>query len=87
MNTDNLQISGNKFLQHYIQNMPYLMWFLGAGTSHSAGLPTTADIIWGLKRRFYCLHENQEIHSHDINNRATKKRIRGSRQGQSHDFC
>jgi hypothetical protein len=36
-------------------------WFLGAGTSRSAGLPTATDIIWDLKRRFYCREENQDI--------------------------
>jgi NAD-dependent SIR2 family protein deacetylase len=69
------QISENEFLQHYLQNAPRLMWFLGAGTSRSAGLPTASDIIWDLKRRYYCLHENQNLHSHDINNKAIKQKI------------
>src|SRR5438045_3250851 len=34
-----------------------LAWFLGAGTSAVAGLPTATDIIWGLKRRYYCREE------------------------------
>ncbi|MBU2849666.1 SIR2 family protein [Acidithiobacillus ferrivorans] len=51
------------------------MWFLGAGTSRSAGLPTATDIIWDLKRRYYCLHENQDLQSHDINNSAIKQKI------------
>ncbi len=63
------------FLQHYIQNAPHLMWFLGAGTSRTAGLPTATDIIWDLKRRYYCLHENQDLQSHDINNSAIKQKI------------
>lgn len=63
------------FLQHYIQNAAYLMWFLGAGTSRTAGLPTATDIIWDLKHRYYCLHENQDLHSHDINNSAIKQKI------------
>jgi len=75
LNNDNLQISESAFLQHYLQNAPYLMWFLGAGTSRSAGLPTANDIIWDLKRRYYCLHENQDLHSHDINNKAIKQKI------------
>jgi hypothetical protein len=53
------------FLQHYLQNAPHLMWFLGAGTSRTAGLPTATDIIWDLKHRYYCLHENQDLQSHD----------------------
>ncbi|MGC2048363.1 MAG: SIR2 family protein [Gallionella sp.] len=75
MSNDNFQISESEFLQHYIQNAQHLMWFLGAGTSRSAGLPTATDIIWDLKRRYYCLHENQDLQSHDINNSAIKKKV------------
>jgi len=63
------------FLQHYLQNAPHLMWFLGAGTSRTAGLPTATDIIWDLKHQYYCLHENQDLRSHDINNSAIKQKI------------
>jgi hypothetical protein len=35
-------------------------WFLGAGASRSAGLPTATDMIWDLKRRYYCQQENEE---------------------------
>jgi hypothetical protein len=51
------------------------MWFLGAGTSRTAGLPTATDIIWDLKQKYYCLHENQDLQSHDINNSTIKKKI------------
>ncbi len=68
-------MSENEFFRHYLQNAPHIMWFLGAGTSRSAGLPTAADIIWDLKRRYYCLHENQDLQSHDINNNAIKQKI------------
>lgn len=36
-------------------------WFLGAGASHNANLPTAEDIITDLKRRYYCSEENQKI--------------------------
>lgn len=51
------------------------MWFLGAGTSRTAGLPTAVDIIWNLKLRYYCLYENQDLQSHDINKNAIKQKI------------
>jgi len=51
------------------------MWFLGAGTSRSAGMPTATDIIWDLKRRLYCLKENQDLRSHDLHNKAIKDKI------------
>ncbi len=68
-------ISHSEFLRHYLQNAQHLMWFLGAGASRSAGLPTAADIIWDLKRRYYCLHENQDVQSHDINNKTIRQKI------------
>lgn len=45
-------------------------WFLGAGASRTAGLPTAIDIIWDLKRRYYCREENQDISRQDIQNDA-----------------
>ncbi|MEN6488953.1 MAG: SIR2 family protein [Smithella sp.] len=69
------ELPETQFLQYYLQNAPHLMWFLGAGVSRSSGLPTAVDIIWDLKHRYYCLHENQVLQSHDINNKAIKKKI------------
>ena len=69
------EFSETAFFQHYVKNAPHLMWFLGAGTSRSTGLPTATDIIWDLKQKSYCLHENQDLQSHDINNKAIKSKI------------
>lgn len=41
-------------------------WFLGAGSSRSAGLPTATDLLWDMKRRYYCREENQEISHQDM---------------------
>lgn len=49
--------------------------FLGAGSSRTAGLPTASDIIWDLKRRYYCREENQEISRRDIHNASVKTSI------------
>ena len=65
----------SEFLRHFLPNASQIMWFLGAGTSRSAGMPTATDIIWDLKLRHYCSHERQDISTHDINNEAIKKRI------------
>lgn len=48
---------------------------LGAGTSQSAGLPTAWDIIWDLKRRYYCSEEHQEVSSNDLQNAAVREKI------------
>lgn len=50
-------------------------WFLGAGASRTAGLPTADDIIWDLKRRQYCRDENQDIGRQDLQNNAIRERL------------
>ncbi|QPF83471.1 SIR2 family protein [Bradyrhizobium genosp. L] len=50
-------------------------WMLGAGSSQSAGLPTAWDIIWDLKRRYYCSEEHQEVSSNDLQNGAVREKI------------
>jgi hypothetical protein len=50
-------------------------WFLGAGVSRMSGLPTATDIIWDLKRRYYCREENQEISRQDLQSPAIRARI------------
>ena len=75
MTNPNQDQSEAEFISHYVQNAPQIAWFLGAGTSRSAGMPTATDITWNLKRRYYCLQENQDIKSHDLNNNAVKNRI------------
>lgn len=50
-------------------------WFLGAGVSRSAGLPTATDILWDLKRKYYCREENQEITRQDTQNDAVREKI------------
>jgi len=52
-----------------------LSWFLGAGASQSAGLPTAVDVIWDLKRRYYCSEEQQNISANDLQNAAIKEKI------------
>lgn len=67
--------SEQNFLGHFVQNARQLMWFLGAGSSRTAGMPTATDITWDLKRKYYCLQENQDIQAHDINNQAIRRKI------------
>ena len=61
--------------KHYCERPQNFAWFLGAGASRSAGLPTATDIIWDLKRQHYCREENQEIQRQDIQNEAVRTRI------------
>jgi len=76
------ELPETEFLQHFLANAPHMMWFLGSGASRSAGLPTATDIIWDLKHRYYCLHENQDLKSHDMNNNAIKLKIQAYMDSQ-----
>ncbi|MDE0509388.1 MAG: SIR2 family protein [Gammaproteobacteria bacterium] len=69
------QIDQTKFLSLFCSRPQNFAWFLGAGTSRSAGLPTALDVIWDLKRRHYCREENQEITRQDVQNEAVRARI------------
>ncbi|OPY74837.1 MAG: hypothetical protein A4E65_03735 [Syntrophorhabdus sp. PtaU1.Bin153] len=69
------EFSEESFLAYFQQNATLLMWFLGAGVSRSAGMPTATDLIWDLKRTYYCLKENQDFQSHNVNNQAIKRKI------------
>lgn len=73
--TEPLEISDSDFIARYVPNAPQIMWFFGAGTSRAAEMPTATDIIWDLKRKYYCREENQDIQLHDINNESIKKKI------------
>ncbi len=50
-------------------------WFLGAGTSAVAGLPTASDIIWDLKRRYYRREESQDVSRQDMQVEAVRTRV------------
>ena len=50
-------------------------WFLGAGASRAAGLPTATDLVWDLKWRHYCREENQDIDRRDLQNGAVRARV------------
>lgn len=64
-----------EFTAIFCQRPQNFAWFLGAGTSRSAGLPTATDIIWDMKRRHYCREENQDVSRQDIQSDAVKERI------------
>lgn len=50
-------------------------WFLGAGASAVAGLPTATDVIWDLKRRYYSREENQDLSRADMQVPAVQERV------------
>jgi hypothetical protein len=64
-----------EFIRGVAEAPAMFSWLLGAGASQSAGLPTAIDIIWDLKRRYYCSEEHQDISSNDLQNSAVKEKI------------
>ncbi len=77
-----LQIDEREFLRYVVQNAPQLMWFLGAGTSRSSGLPAAVDLIWDLKRKYYCAKEDQDVQAHNVSNHAIKAKIQSYFDGK-----
>jgi len=65
----------DEFSQAYASQAKRFMWFLGAGASRNAGMPTADDLIWELRLRLYCAAERQDIQSHDLANKALRERI------------
>jgi NAD-dependent SIR2 family protein deacetylase len=51
------------FLRLHQIRSPNIMWFLGAGASASAGIPTAFNLIWDFKRTLYCSAQKVSINS------------------------
>lgn len=47
------EIGADDFARRFAVRAPNLMWFLGAGASASAGIPTAGDMIWEFKQTLY----------------------------------
>ena len=83
MSLNKITLSEQTFIANFSMDAAHIMWFLGAGTSRSAGMPTATDLIWDLKRRYYCLHENQSISDHDISNKSIQGQIQSFFDGKN----
>lgn len=66
-----------EFARIFCERPQSYAWFLGAGASRNANLPTAEDIITDLKRRFYCSEENQNFLTKDLHNEAVRAQIEG----------
>lgn len=71
-----------EFARIFCQRPSNYAWFLGAGASHNANLPTAEDIITDLKRRFYCSEENQKLSTKDLQNDAVRAQIEAYMQSR-----
>lgn len=68
-------MSPEEFLSQYISNAPRLMWFLGAGASRAAKLPTAIDLIEKLKVLLYCRKTGQDIDQYRILHDGVREKI------------
>jgi hypothetical protein len=65
-----------QFLRLYEIRAQRIMWFLGAGSSVAAGLPTAWDLIWQFKKKIYCSEQRVPPgHVSDLGNTAVRVRI------------
>jgi hypothetical protein len=53
----------DEFLVTYNVRAPQLMWFLGAGSSSAAGIPTAGDLIWKFKQTLFCASQRLSVKS------------------------
>lgn len=65
----------SEFVRRVSETPSHFAWFLGAGASQSAGLPTAWDVVWDLKRRYYTTEEDQVVPPNDIQNAAVREKI------------
>lgn len=75
MNVDANTITMDDLVQRCAAAPTRLMWFLGAGASRTANMPTASDLVWELKLRQFCREQNQDIRQHDVANRQIRNRI------------
>lgn len=72
----------SEFTRLFCERPAAYAWFLGAGASHNANLPTAEDIITDLKRRYYCAEENQKFTTKDLQNVAVRETIEAYMQSR-----
>ena len=75
MKVDATTITMDDLVQRCAAAPSRLMWFLGAGASRTANMPTASDLVWELKLRQFCREQNQDIRQHDVANRQIRNRI------------
>jgi hypothetical protein len=65
-----------EFLRLYQVRARQIMWFLGAGASAAAGVPTAYHLTWEFKRAIYCAEQRISIRTAaDIGDPALQARV------------
>lgn len=71
-----LQMPADDFVRRYAMRPGQLMWFLGAGASAAAGIPTATDMIWEFKQRLYATQKRVPLKSiENLSSPAIRSRL------------
>lgn len=71
-------IETDDFARRFSLRAPKLMWFLGAGASAAAGIPTAGDMIWEFKQRLYVTQRNASVSTvADLSNPLVRSILQG----------
>jgi hypothetical protein len=71
-------IETDDFARRFSLRAPKLMWFLGAGASAAAGIPTAGDMIWEFKQRLYVTQRNASQSTvADLSNPLVRSMLQG----------
>lgn len=77
-------IAADDFVRRFTQRAPTLMWFLGAGASAAAGIPTAGDMIWDFKQRLYVTQRGASLTSvADLSNSLVRDVLQGHIDGSA----
>ena len=75
LSKETYEMDQTQFTGRFCARPQSFAWFLGAGASATAGLPTATNILWDMKRRYYCQQENQEISRQDMQSQSVRSKI------------
>lgn len=69
-------LAGAEFARRFSIRAPGLVWFLGAGASASAGVPSAMDLVWDFKRLLYCTSQKIPVRAvQDLLDPQTRRRL------------
>ena len=75
---ENLRIESDDFARRFAMRGPNLMWFLGAGASASASVPTAMDMTWEFKQRLFVSQRRTTLRDvDDLSNPVVRDKLQG----------
>jgi hypothetical protein len=79
------EVGIDDFIRRFALRAGNLMWFLGAGASASAGIPTAQDMIWEFKQLLFVSQRRIALQSvSDLSNPAIRARLQAHIDATQH---